>query len=116
MYGLESTALKNSLLDRLDAFQMKGIRKIMKLQSSFVDRSMTNERAMRITNERINAGQERQKNLKKLSALHRERRVTALAKLIKMREQDPAAKITMDTDTFRPHDHGVRRVGKPRLR
>ena len=47
--------------------------------------------------------------------LHRERRITTLAKLIKMKEQDPAASVTMDS-SFIPHDHGVRRKGRPRIK
>ena len=38
MYGLESPALNSSLLKGMDAFQMKGIRQIMSLPSSYADR------------------------------------------------------------------------------
>ena len=115
MYGLESTALKSSILKQLDAFQMKGIRKIMRLPSSYADREMTNERALKIAHDRINKSHGKQIQIKRLSVLHRERRITTLAKLIKMKEQDPAASVTMDS-SFIPHDHGVRRKGRPRIK
>ena len=52
---------------------MKGMTKIMKQPSSFADRSMTNERAIKITNKQVNAGQDKQKHIKKLSTAPREK-------------------------------------------
>ena len=43
LYGLESAQLNDSLLRTLDTFQLKGLRQIMKIQTTFMDRTNTNE-------------------------------------------------------------------------
>ena len=46
MYGLETAMLNKSVLNRLDAFQMKGLRKIMKMQHTYYNRTHTNQNVL----------------------------------------------------------------------
>ena len=50
-----------------------------------------------------------------MSDYHKITRIKRLAKLIHFGNEDPAAKATMDMDTWKPHNTGTRRVGQPRI-
>ena len=43
MYSLEVIQLTKSELNKLDAFQMKGLRRILKIPSTVIDRAQTNQ-------------------------------------------------------------------------
>ena len=45
-YGLETSQFTKNAAGKLDAFQMKGIRKILKIPPTFIDRSWTNEKVL----------------------------------------------------------------------
>ena len=46
MYGLETIQLKRQEKTRLDAFQIKGLRRILKLPPTFEDRFYTNDKGI----------------------------------------------------------------------
>ena len=50
LYGLETIQLTRTRLNRLDAFFYKGIRKILHIPPSFIDRTMTNIKVLEIAN------------------------------------------------------------------
>ena len=47
LYGLETIQLTGNEQSRLDAFQMKGYRRILGIPHTHIDRSWTNERVRR---------------------------------------------------------------------
>ena len=47
LYGLESAALTQKLLDKLDTFHLKVLRQILHLDTTFIDRSNTNQHVYR---------------------------------------------------------------------
>ena len=56
LYGLESAELTSSDLKRLDVFQLKGLRKIMKMETTYINRANTNQRVFERTNSAIHIG------------------------------------------------------------
>ena len=113
MYGLESTMMNIGVLSKIDAFQLKGLRKILKVKTAYHDRDMSNEQVYRLANQKFQRrdGEE----IIKLSEFHKERRIVLMAKLLTLRDQDPAARVTFNPETLRTHDYGTRRRGRPRL-
>ena len=111
MYGLETCALNRSLLDKIDAFQMRGLRKILGQVTTFINRELTNATILEMANEKIAAEGGKLKKVVKLSEVHRSRRVTMLAKIIAQGPENPIARATMDMETFQPHEYGKRSVG-----
>ena len=88
MYGLEAMQIPGDLLNRMDSFQLKGIRQILKITTTFVDRSHTNKfvlqqanKALRTTSPPLDRKLKRKKSLKKL------RQVILFSKFIKVRSQ-----------------------------
>ena len=114
MYGLETVALNKTSLNKLNAFQMRGLRRILGMKSTFVDRSATNAKVMEMANQKLSTSKGKAKTVKVLSEFHRDRRVTLLAKILALGRDDQGALATLDPDTLEPHDHGKRRVGRPR--
>eukprot|EP00959_Pyramimonas_sp_CCMP1952_P362387 7589644-Pyramimonas_sp.AAC.1 len=51
IYGLESVQVNVALKKKIDAFQLKGLRQILKLQTTYVNRANTNEFVFRRANE-----------------------------------------------------------------
>ena len=54
MYGLESAQLNDSLKNKLDVFQLKGLRKILGLTTTFINRENTNALVYQKANEEVN--------------------------------------------------------------
>ena len=53
MYGLESAQLNEPQLKRLDLFHLKGLRKILRLETTYMNRANTNEEIYKDANEKI---------------------------------------------------------------
>ncbi len=55
LYGLESAQLIPSVLKRLETFQLKVLRKILRLQTTYMDRANTNKKVYRLANDQMKA-------------------------------------------------------------
>ena len=52
VYAFETATLNTNARKRIDAFQLKGLRQILKLKTTFIDRSNTNERVYQLAKKR----------------------------------------------------------------
>ena len=108
LYGLESLTLDYGLYNRLDAFLMKGWRKILAWKSTFFDRSKTNKAI------REEICKHYKKDLKLHSTTVKERAVKLLGETIRRGEEHIAYKAVFNSDGM-PNLPDKRRVGMPRL-
>ena len=53
LYGIDSAQLTPSHQRRIEVFQLKGLRKILKMKTTFVERSNSNDEVFRRANEEI---------------------------------------------------------------
>ena len=119
MYGLESVQLNDSLKKKLDVFQLKGLRKILGLNTTFITRANTNElvytRPEDEMNEGIPSGSHRYKKLHKLSEYYEIRRRHTTLGLIKNRDRDdPRVNLTMQPENLKLREYPQKRVGRPK--
>ena len=119
LYGLESAQLNESVKKRLDTFQLRGLRKILGMKTTFIDRSNTNEEVFRRANEKANEGQEgtnrKYKEIRKLSTCYKDMRRNTNIKLISKRNKGhKETEITMKEDTLRLNEYDKKRVGYPK--
>ena len=127
MYGLESAQLNDSLKNRLDVFQLKGLRKILGLNTTFVNRENTNELVYNKANEELNKTPEptvempnpkapKQKHIMKLSEYYEScRRLTALDVIAnRHNKHDPRPQLTMNTDNLSLNEYEKKRCGRPK--
>ena len=56
IYGLESAELKTSGLEKLNRFQLKGLRQILKMVTTFIDRANTNTKVLEEADKAVNRG------------------------------------------------------------
>ena len=112
IYGLETLAMNTAVLSRIDTFQLKGLRNILKLPTTYINREYSNAHLRTQINNKLKEHQD--KPLIPLTEYHR--RIKYLCRLIHMGDEDPGTSITFDPQTLRPIEHGTRRVGQPRLK
>ena len=56
IYGLESIQLNETALKHMNVFQLKGLRKIMGMKTTFVNRANSNEEVFRRAEIKLNRG------------------------------------------------------------
>jgi len=124
LYGLESTAMNETVKHKLDIFQMKGLRKILNVHTTFVDRSKDNQTLMNMAQQAINNNTPTGTTPKKLihfSQVYEERKLRCLNKTIIAEEGSPHKVLTFRRGTLQPTQVNIRpgtktRWGKPRTK
>ena len=110
MYGLTSTPLSKSDANKIDAFQMRGLRKALKIKHPYWSR-VSNKKLLEAANEQLREEQDK-KCLERLSI---ERQIVLLAHTIRLDEQDPLKRISIDEAGGRVKTD-FRRAGRPRTK
>ena len=113
MYGLESVVFNETHVRKLDTFHLKGLRKIFKLPTSYINWEVTNAFVYAEANRAI--ARDGGKQIQTMSEFHKQRRKVMLAKLISLAGREPSARVTLQDDIIAPHDYGKKRVGRPRV-
>ena len=113
LYGLESIPLTKADGRKLDAFQMKGLRKILKIKNPYWSR-VSNEKLLEMTNDKLKLENE-DKPLRRLSERIIDRQITLYAHVIRANEDDPMQKISIDV-TGERIKADFRRPGHPRIK
>ena len=90
LFGLESAELPNTALKALDVFHLKCLRKILKLNTTFVNRNNTNVEVLRKANQHLPAN----KQIKLLSQVYLDRKQAFFAKVTLAPLQDPVRTIS----------------------
>ena len=114
LYGLESAQLTQAAVLKLDVFQLKGLRKILKLQTTFVDRANSNQYVYDRANQMIQQ-EGRRYEIHKYSDVYKLRKAALLEKILTNPDMEPLKEATLDTESLTPADFGTRRVGRPRM-
>jgi hypothetical protein len=113
LYGLDAVNLKEPEKKRLDAFQLKGLRKIMHMQTTFVNRQNTNQKVYETVNNKLEEEGAR-KPLKQFREMYKEACTKRAARTLKASPSDQARRITFETDSIRPRAFGNKKVGRPK--
>ena len=124
LYGLESTAINETVKHTLDIFQFKGLRKILGFKTTFIDRRNDAEKILteaqtHIDNATPPGKWERQ--IKRFSQVYEERKVNILNNIINLPPGAPTRSMTFKGNTLHPVsftevEGTVRRSGKPRVK
>ena len=115
LYGLETLEPTESAGRLLNTFQLKGLRKILKLHTTYIQRHNTNEYVYRRANETLNApttGFDRK--IKPLTEILEERKLKLLGHILRRDRNHPLHQATFSTTSALPRETEMRRVGRPR--
>ena len=108
LYSLETIQLTKSELSKIDAFQMKGLRRILKIPSTYIDRTQTNDVVLQKANE---TGTHTQR----LSESWKEQKLKLLGHILRADHSDPLRQVLFESGTNIPRYHIIRRSGRPKL-
>ena len=110
LYGLETVHLTQAMLKKIDAFQIRGLRKILNLPSTFIDRRFTNRHVLqRASNLMSPHG-----NNILFSHCYNERRARLLGHIARASQEDPLRQISFQHDSVNRIPYGKKRSGRPR--
>ena len=113
MYGLTSIPLSKVDTNKIDAFQMRGPRKILEIKHPYWSR-ISNKKLLEMANDKL--GNEQDKScLTKLSSRLIERQIALFAHTIKFEDQDLLKIIAIDEAGNRVRSD-FRRTGRPRTK
>ena len=93
------------------AFQLKGLRKILNMETTYINRENTNEEVYR----RANAKARTDNAIRPLSQVLKEKRIKLLGHIVRRPGEHPQHQITFYTRSLIPRTVDKRRVGRPRL-
>ena len=109
LYGLETMELTNAQIDKLDAFQMKGHRRILGIPPTFIDRTWTNKRVK----EEIE--NQTKKPYKTFSEQWNKSKLNLLGHVLRSSKDNPLYQVCFEQFSQIPRMVTKRRAGKPRM-
>ena len=113
MYGLSWIPLSRADANKIDAFQLRGLNKHLKIKHPYWSR-VSNKKLLEIANGKLKNEQDKS-CLERLSKRLIERQIVLLAHTIRLDEQDPLKRIAVDETGGRIRSY-FRRAGGPRTK
>ena len=114
VYGLEGLELTTGDLAHLNAFQLKGLRRILKMKTTFVDRGNTNAKVFEKANAMKNPTGTQGKNIVAFSKYIHQQQNKLLAHTVRAPPEDPLRQCTLVANSAIPYQVDNRRVGRPK--
>ena len=115
-YGLVTLQINKDKASRLDAFQLKGIRRILKWKTTYIERKNTNRRLRRAASEIINQDKPKNKltpQFEELSKRLQDERIKCLGHLLRESKDEPTRQAALNSDNT-PNIGWLKRAGRPR--
>ena len=112
LYALETVEIPANLMSKLEAFHLKGLRKILGMTTTFVNRANTNAQVFR----RANLSVSPQGHIKIISIQETlaRRRIALAAKILRLDSDNPMRIVSFKRNSASPMEVLLRRVGRPR--
>ena len=113
LYGLETVQLTEATAKKLDVFQLKGLRQILRLQTTFVNRANSNKFVFEMASKTAYPDPQDKKVIPRFSEFHRERKASLLGHILRTDNEDPSRQVNFQPNTAYRVEHGKKRIGKP---
>jgi len=113
LYGLESAQLIPSVLKKLETFQLKVLRKILKIDTTYINRVNSNASIFNRINTTMEAEGKSKRVISFVDAYNKIKRKRAI-KIINQ-ENTSIYNVSFENGKFRKWTHKNRRVGRPRM-
>ena len=114
VYGLESVQINQAMQKRLVAFQLRGIRQILKIPTTFINRYYTNEQVFIQANVEAETRFNGPKTIRPVTEYIAEKACKLLGHALRAAPDDPIRETTFTDWRHTPKITKVRRVGRPR--
>eukprot|EP00975_Prorocentrum_lima_P058079 12181543-Prorocentrum_lima.AAC.1 len=97
LYGLESLQFTQCQMQMLDTFQLKGLRKILRMKTTFCDRSNTNDAVFQRANAAVRHGTSNpSKVVLPLSKVYLNRKIALISEILTNGSTDPRYHLNFD--------------------
>ena len=115
LYGLETVHLTKSMIKKLNAFQLRGIRKILQIPTTYIDRSNTNSNVFQLANDAIRSSSRIPPlPIKSFSEILWEKRYSLMSHVIRANHNDPLRMMSYQQHSANPINYGKKRIGGPK--
>ena len=114
VYGLDVMYLPQVIINRLNVLQLKGLRKILKLDTTYINRANTNQVVFTKSNELKNPNRIDGKNIAKFGTYLENKQQSFVKHIARLPFYDPIRQCTLEIEGIKPIEVTNRRVGRPR--
>jgi len=114
MYGLESARLGAPQIRRLEVFHLKGLRKILRMKTTFIERANTNQEVHRRANEALRREGSR-KTIKSFGETYKRCKINRMHRILKATPSDPVRNTNLNTQGQAWTYHGLKQ-GRPKTK
>ena len=114
LYGLETVELTKNQHSKLNAFHLKGLRKILKMKTTYIDRTCTNEEVFKRANFTRTRGNTQNPQLQTIKEDLDQKRTKLAKDILKRQNLDPMRSVSFEHNSAQPYTTGHRRRGRPR--
>ena len=113
LYALETVEIPASQISRLEAFQLKGLRKILGMVTTYIDRSNTNDEVFRRANSQV-AFRGQDQTIQSIQSTLQQRRIALVGHILRQDNGHPIRIVSFRSSSAAPLEVLHRRVGRPR--
>ena len=102
LYGLESAPMNETTKHELDIFQLKGLRQILGIKTTYIDKTQDNKTIYRKVQQHMHEETEigkPERQFKQMSQVYEERKIQMLNSIISSPEGTPTKVVTFQPDT-----------------
>ena len=114
LYGLETVHLTDAMSKKLDVFHLKGLRQILKMQTTFVNRANSNVKVLEEASKHAYPSPDDNRKVTLFSVQHKERKAKLLGHIARADSNDPLRMATFQAGSCSRIPYGKKRIGKPR--
>ena len=116
LYGLETLEITKPQMSRLEAFHMKGLRKILRMDTTFINRANTNQEVLRRASMAMGTRHRPEKNVQRIHETLKQKRVALAGHILRQDRTNPLRNISFRPNSAMPFEVLHRRRGRPRKR
>ena len=99
---------------KIDVFQMKGLRQILGMRTTSVNRANSNSRVLEEATKAAHPNPNDTRKVQLFSVQHKEMKTRLLGHIIRTDNSDPLRQLTFQAGTCCRVEYGKKRIGKPR--
>ena len=114
MYGLETIHLTKTMYKEIDGFQYRGLRKILGMHSTFINRANTNRKLLETATAAAFPTPGDRRRTVCFSEYHQRRHAKLLGHVLRSANDDPLRQLSFMPYSATRIDYGKRRRGHPR--
>ena len=113
LYNLETVFLTQTLRKKMGAFQLRGLRQILKILTTYIDRRWTNDRVLELAS-RTAYPRDPNSRIRPVTIDLDQKRVRLAGHILRAPNHDPLRQVSYQQNSAEPKHIGKRRVGRPR--